>query len=55
MIMDNDIDGIDRDDVLDYMIYEDIEIEMKGEPCKSGCPGVLLCLLLPYVVSKYLF
>ncbi len=37
----------DKDDALDFMIYEDIENETKPKSSKTGCLGLLIYIILP--------
>ena len=53
--MSKDNDEFGRDDVLDYMVYEDIEKEIKGKSCKSGCLGILIILVLPFIILRHFF
>jgi hypothetical protein len=54
--MDEDNNIFEKDDVLDYVIYEDIEKQDNRQSNKSGCFGILLLFMLPFIgVSHFLY
>ena len=40
-------DRSDKDDALDFMIYEDFENESKPKSNKTGCLRLLIYIILP--------
>ena len=48
-------DEFDHDDTLDFMIYEDIENEIKQQSGKSGCLRIFIIIILPYFILRHYF
>ncbi len=44
----------DKDDALDYILYEEVEKEVNDPQSRSGCLGMLLVLVIPLIFVKWL-
>jgi hypothetical protein len=40
-------------DVLDFIIFEDIEDEINTKPGKTGCFGMVILLIIPIVFRHF--
>ena len=44
-----------RDDTLDYMVFEDINNEIGNKTCNSGCMSLLVLVILPLFIIRHYF
>ena len=51
----DDKNSFDKDDALDFMIYEDIENEINKKSSNTGCLGILIFIILPGLLVHYLW
>jgi hypothetical protein len=53
--MDDNKNIFDKDDTLDYILFEDMDKKNKNKSDNSGCFRILLLLILPVMVLCHLF
>jgi hypothetical protein len=54
-MMDDDENLFDKNDALDYIIYDDMENGSKRKSGKTGCLSILIVIILPLVALNHFF